>query len=167
MNDDPVRIELARPEDASALLDIHAAAVHQTAASYYTSDIIHSWSPLPITCARIERIKQQWIENPDHRVAVAKQDSRIIGFGFIHKNNRLQALYVHPRFGRQGVGAKILAFLEQEALMLGLSHLTVDASVNAEAFYKKQGFEVLEHGTYRLNSGRYMACVKMRKILTM
>lgn len=160
-----IRIESAQPEDAAALLEIHAAAVHQTAAPYYSEEVIHSWSRLPITSDRIERVKQRWIENPDHRIVVAKQDNQAVGFGMIDKNNELQGLYVHPDFGRCGIGAKILAALEQEAALLGLSYLKADASINAEAFYSKQGFEVIEYGTHRLASGQEMACVKMRKTL--
>ena len=77
----------------------------------------------------------------------------------------LQGLYVHPGFGRCGIGSKILAALEQEAALLGLSYLKADASINAEAFYRKQGFEVIEYGTHQLASGQKMTCVKMRKTL--
>jgi ribosomal protein S18 acetylase RimI-like enzyme len=158
-----VNIELARPEDAAAILEIHAAAVHQTAAPYYAEEVINSWARLPITLERIERVKQRWLEDPDRRVVVAKKSSQVVGFGFINKNNELQGLFVHPNFGRRGVGAKILAALEQEALLLRLSYLEVDASINAEAFYSRQGFEIMEHGTHQLASGQEMACVKMRK----
>jgi len=45
--------------------------------------------------------------------------------------------------------------------------LTLHTSINAEAFYSKQGFEVIEYGTHRLASGQEMACVKMQKTLEM
>ena len=158
-----IRIEPAQPEDAAALLEIHAAAVHQTAAPYYSEEVINSWSRLPITSDRIERAKQRWIKNPDYRIVVARQSNQAVGFGMIDKNNELQGLYVHPDFGRCGIGGKILAALEQEAALLGLSYLKADASMNAEAFYSKQGFEVIGYGIHRLASGQEMACVKMQK----
>ncbi len=161
--DEQIRIEPARPEDAAAIIEIHAAAVHQTAAAYYPEVVIHSWARLPITRERIKRVKERWIENPNHRIVVAKQNSQIVGFGFIHRNNELQGLYVHPDFGRCGIGSKILAVLEQKAVDEGLSYLQVDASINAEAFYNKHGFEVIEYSTHQLASGQEMACVKMRK----
>jgi putative acetyltransferase len=163
--DDQIRIESAQPEDAAAILEIHAAAVHQTAAPYYSVEVINSWARLPITSDRIERIKQKWIENSDHRIVVAKQNNQTVGFGFIDKNSELQGLYVHPDYGRCGIGAKILAVLEQEAISLGLSCLQADASINAEAFYSKQGFEVIEPGIHRLASGQEMSCIRMRKTL--
>jgi putative acetyltransferase len=162
---EPIRVELAHPEDAAAILEVHSAAVHQTAAAFYSEDIISSWARLPITSDRIERIRQRWIENPEHCIVVAKQNNRIIGFGFIDKNNELQGLYVHPDFGRRGIGGKMLAVLEQVAIPWGLLYLCVDASINAEVFYGQQGFEVIEYGTHQLASGQEMACVKMRKTL--
>lgn len=162
--DDQIRIELAQPKDAAAIAEIHYAAVHQTARSFYPEEVINAWSR-PVNPDRIERIKQRWIENPDHRIVVAKQNNQIVGFGFIDKSSELQGLYVHPNFGRCGIGARILAVLEQEAILLGLAYLQADASINAEAFYSNQGFGVTEYGTHRLASGQEMACVKMRKTL--
>lgn len=39
--DDQIRLEPAQPEDAAAILEIHAAAVHQTAAPYYSEEVIN------------------------------------------------------------------------------------------------------------------------------
>lgn len=163
--DNQIRIESAQPEDAAAILEIHAAAVHSTAAPYYSVEVINSWARLPVTYERIERIRQSWIENPEHRIVIAKWSNQTVGFGFMNKNSELQGVYVHPDFGRSGIGSKILEALEQEALLLGLSYLKLDASINAEAFYRKQGFEVIEHSNHRLASGQEMACVKMQKTL--
>ncbi|MBI4784513.1 MAG: GNAT family N-acetyltransferase [Oscillatoriophycideae cyanobacterium NC_groundwater_1537_Pr4_S-0.65um_50_18] len=162
---DSIRIEPAHPDDAAVMLAVHADAVHQTAAPFYPAEVIQSWAPLPITSDRIQRVEQKWILNPEHRTVVSKHNGQVVGFGFIDKNSELQGLYVHPSWGRRGIAAKILAVLEQEAISLGLLGLQVDASINAEAFYSKQGFETIAHATYRLGSGQEMACVKMRKTL--
>ena len=77
----------------------------------------------------------------------------------------LRAVYVHPRVGRRGVGAKILEQLEQAAVDLRLPELELEASLNAEAFYRRHGYEVLKRAIHRLASGHGMACVKMRKLL--
>jgi ribosomal protein S18 acetylase RimI-like enzyme len=42
----------------------------------------------------------------------------------------------------------------------------MDASLNAESFYRKHGFEIIEYATHQLTSGQEMACVKMWKILS-
>lgn len=163
--DSPITIEPAKPEDAQALLEIHAAAVHQTAAPYYSQEILDNWSRLPITGDRIKRARQRWIEHPDRRVIVARHNGHVVGYGFIHTGGELQSLFIHPRYGRRGIGASILATLEGEAIALGLTDLRLNASLNAAAFYQKQGFEVIESGVHQLASGQEMACIKMYKAL--
>ena len=161
-----ITIEPARPEDAAALLEIHAAAVHQTAAPFYSDEIIHSWSRLSFTPDRVKKVEERWIEDPKQYTVVARDGNRPVGFGFIGDNSELRALYVHPDFGRRGIGGKLMAVLEQAALDWGLSYLTADAALNAKAFYQKQGFEILGPSIFQLVSGPEMPCVKIRKNLS-
>lgn len=159
-----VRIEPACNDDAAAIVDVHFTAVHQTAAPFYPEEIINSWSR-PISDERVKRI-QRAIEGSDELLLVAKSDARIVGFGSIApKNNELLGLYVHPAYGRRGVGEQLLSVLEQMAVEHGASELQMDASVNAEAFYIRQGYQVVERGTHQLASGQEMNCVKMQKRL--
>jgi len=160
-----IQISSAQPEDAAALLEIHTAAVHQTAAPFYPQEIIHSWAKLSFSQARVDKIRERWIEIPNQHTVVARNGDRPVGFGFIGNDSELRALYVHPDFGRRGIGGSIIAALEQVALDWGLTYLTANASLNAEAFYKKQGFEVVGYGTFRLASGLEMACAKIHKNL--
>ena len=161
---DQIRIELAKKQDAAAIIEIHYAAVHQTARSSYSEEVVNVWSP-PLNSDQIDRIEQA-VENPEVWLIVAKQNDLIVGFGSISpKDNKLLTLYVHPSVGRRGIGARILTALEHEARSLGLSYLQMDASINAESFYRQHGFEIIEYATYQLASGQEMACVKMRKTL--
>jgi putative acetyltransferase len=160
-----IQIEPAQPEDAAVILAVHCAAVHQTAAPFYPDYVINGWARLPIDSDRIKRVKQKWIKNSDRQTAVAKQNDRAVGYGCLDKIGKLQGLYVHPEYGRQGIGASILTVLEEIAISLDLSSLRVNASLNAEAFYYKQGFDVIEYSTHRLALGQEMACIKMQKIL--
>ncbi len=161
---DQIRIELAQPEDAAAIAEVHYAAVHQTARSFYPQEVINSWS-CSIDSDRIGQIKRA-IENPDEWMIVARQDNLIVGFGSITpEGNELRSLYIHPNFSRRGIGARILIALEREARSLELPYLQMDASINAEAFYRRQGFEIIKHATHKLASGQEMACVKMQKVL--
>jgi hypothetical protein len=41
-----------------------------------------------------------------------------------------------------------------------------DASINAEAFDRRAGYEIVERGVHRLRSGHEMACLKMKKSRT-
>jgi putative acetyltransferase len=151
--------------DAKAIIDLHFAAVHQSASGFYPPEVLNSWSTQPDE-TRYEHIRGS-IEKGEELLVVAEDASGVIGFGsIVPLSQELRAVYVHPRAGRRGVGSAILSRLEQLALDRGVLQLQLDASINAEAFYTRAGYEVLERGFHRLRSGREMACLKMKKSLT-
>jgi putative acetyltransferase len=53
------------------------------------------------------------IESQSELILVAEVNANIVGFGsIVPKNIELRAVYVHPDFGREGVGSRILSALE-------------------------------------------------------
>ena len=159
-----VNIRPAIVADAIAIIDLHFAAVHQSTGSFYSSEVLNSWSTKPDE-TRYDQIRRA-VEKGEELFVVAEDASGVVGFGSIVPTlQELRAVYVHPRAGRRGVGLAILNCLEQLALDRGVLQLQLDASINAEAFYRRAGYEILERGVHRLRSGREMACVKMKKSL--
>jgi putative acetyltransferase len=111
---------------------------------------------------------RQSIENIEHSIVVAElgNNAVIVGFGcVIPSKQEIRTIYVDSVFARQGVGSKILAYLEELALRHGTDKLYLDASLNAEKFYSRHGYSVIERATRRLNSGISMGCVKISKYL--
>jgi len=160
-----VEIRPATAADAIGIIDLHFAAVHQTAAAFYPTEILDVWSRLPDE-ARYQRIRDA-VAKGEELFLVAQDASGVVGFGSIVPSlQELRAVYVHPKVGRAGIGSRILRSLERLAIDRGVSHLQMDASVNAEAFYRRAGYESVERGVHRLGSGHEMACVKMKKCLT-
>jgi putative acetyltransferase len=159
-----VTVRPAVSADAVAIIDLHFAAVHRTASTFYTSEVLDNWSPQPNE-ARYQQM-QEIIAGDEELVLVAEDTLGVVAFGSIVPRLReLRAVYVHPNAGRRGVGTQVLAALERLALERGIPQLQMVASVNAEAFYRRAGYEVVESGTHRLRSGQEMACVKMAKHL--
>lgn len=160
-----VNIRPAIVADAIAIIDLHFAAVHQTASRFYPPEVLNSWSTQPDE-TRYDHIRRA-LEKGEELFVVAEDASEVIGFGsIVPLLQELRALYVHPRAGRRGVGSAILRRLEQLAIERGVLQLQLDASINAEAFYSRAGYEILERGVHRLRSGCEMACVKMNKSLS-
>jgi putative acetyltransferase len=159
-----VTVRPAVSADAVAIIDVHFAAVHRTASTFYSSEVLDNWSPQPNE-ARYQQMREI-IAGDEELVLVAEDASGVVAFGSIVPRLReLRAVYVHPNTGRRGVGSQVLAALERLALERGIPQLQMVASVNAEAFYRRAGYEVVESGTHRLRAGQEMACVKMAKHL--
>jgi putative acetyltransferase len=159
-----VEIRPATEADAEAIIDLHFAAVHQTAAAFYLPEVLDSWSRPPDE-RRYQQIRQA-VAKGEELIVVAQDASGVVGFGSIVPSLReLHAVYVHPKAGRRGIGSRILIELERLAVDRGVPRLRMDASVNAEAFYQRAGYEIVEPSVFRLGAGLEMASVKMKKEL--
>lgn len=160
----PVQIRAANPADAEAIIHVHYAAVHQIASGFYPSEILEAWSGKPG-----ER-RYQWMRNliskGEETVVVGEAVSGVLGFGiFFPELEELRALYVHPDAGRRGIGKTILRGLEAQAAEHGVLRIHLNASLNAEAFYRANGYASLSPGKFTLSAGVEMDCVKMEKRL--
>jgi putative acetyltransferase len=163
-NPHSIRIREAVEADAEAVARVLFDAIHGSASSYYSSEVIASWARAPDEprCSQIRRV----IAGTDELCLVAEYNGDVVGFGSIVPSlSELRAVYVRTDLGRRGVGGAILHDLERMAVARGLSELHMDASINAEAFYRRHGYQVVERGEHRLANGAQMACVKMRKAL--
>jgi putative acetyltransferase len=159
-----IRIRDAVEADAEAVARVLFEAIHGAASPYYSSEVIASWARVPDEprCSQIRRV----IAGTDELCLVAEQSGEVVGFGSIVPSlSELRAVYVRTDVGRRGVGGAILHDLERIAVARGLSELHMDASINAEAFYLRHGYEVMQRGEHRLANGAHMACVRMRKAL--
>jgi putative acetyltransferase len=159
-----MRLRPGTEADAPGISTVHFEAIRGTAAAFYPPEIIDSWSRAPDE-ARFEQLRRS-IAGGEAMFVVADDDGDVLGFGsVVPSSHELRAVYVHPRAGRRGIGARILEQLEQLAIARGVPELHLDASLNAEAFYARHGYQVIERGIHRLANGVEMACVKMRKSL--
>ncbi len=159
-----LHVRIAVTTDAEAIVRTHYEAVWSTARRHYPPDILDTWAGR-LTEANYKQVRQE-IADAEMVILVAESSSRIAGFGMIvPADEELRAVYVGPAFGRQGVGTAILHRLEQTARERRVDRLNLSSSINAEAFYGKHGYEVVERTTYRLRSALEMTCVRMAKRL--
>lgn len=158
------RLRPAVLEDAEAIVRVHHAAVHASAANTYRPEVLEAWSGVPSE-ARFARMRQA-IASADESILVAEDARRVIGFGSVVLSlEELRSLYVHPEAWRRGAGAALLAELERLAMGRGLTRLQLKSSLNAEPFYRAAGFVAIGPGTHRIGDGLTMECVRMHKDL--
>jgi putative acetyltransferase len=151
------------PEDAENFLRLHHAAVHDMAASDYAPDILDAWSG-PVNADRVANYNA----TADEEIRIGAFDGGIMaGLGvLVPEKGELRACYVHPDYGRMGVGRRIVDALEQIASGMGLGSLTLDSSINAEKFYASLGYETVMRTSHKLADGSFMPAIKMQKMLT-
>lgn len=115
---------------------------------------------------------QRQIERADSLVVVARTAEQVVGFGIMRyaaEEGHLLLFAVDPTCRRQGVGRRLLAWLEACAREAGLRRLALEVRARnraAQAFYASEGFEVEARvrGYYR-RAGRVEDALRMRKVL--
>jgi Acetyltransferase (GNAT) family len=153
-----VEIRAARSADVADIMRVRREAILAKAASHYDSVTVNDWAD----AADAGRTAQR-ISDPDYRALVAEAGGEIIGFAMVEiSKHELQALYVKPNpIGK--VGTALLTALEALAFQ-EVPFLVCDASLNAESFYKANGY-IEECRKDRVSSSGDMTSrvVQMRK----
>jgi GNAT superfamily N-acetyltransferase len=70
---------------------------------------------------------------------VAEADQLLIGTAAL-EGAELATFFVLPEYQGQGIGTRLLAAIEGQARALGITRLTVDASIIGAAFYAANGY---------------------------
>jgi [ribosomal protein S18]-alanine N-acetyltransferase len=124
-----MQIRLAHLDDADAVACLSRAEIEH--------GLDWRWTP--------ERVRRS-MRDADTNVVVAVNGSRLLGFGImVYRDERahLCLLAVQPGHRRQGVGAALLAWLEQVAQVAGITRFGLEArqdNLAALAFYRRQGY---------------------------
>jgi hypothetical protein len=152
------KIRPAVRSDATAILRVRREAVLAKAASHYDLVVLNDWANA-VDAARI--VKQ--ISDPDYRVLVAEAGGEIIGFAMaILSKRELKALYTTPNpIG--GVGRVLLGEIENLAFQ-ATPYLVCEASLNAEGFYKANGYAEEGRQDRVSRSGIISRIVQMKKL---
>jgi ribosomal protein S18 acetylase RimI-like enzyme len=97
---------------------------------------------------------------------IAQVDSKIVGFVSLSPSSWcIQALYIHPKWIRQGTGKKLLASIEGVAVERSIRVLRVVSSFNAAPFYQSQGYLFRGHHQIRDQNEIYIPCQLLYKQL--
>ncbi|HEY5226869.1 MAG TPA: GNAT family N-acetyltransferase [Methylovirgula sp.] len=73
-----------------------------------------------------------------------------VGFISVKGLDHIDMLYVHPSMAHSGIGSMLYTAVETLTRGRGATHLAVDASDTAQAFFQKRGFLALHRQTVAL-----------------
>ncbi len=147
----------ASEADRRELWRIHSSAVEAFCPGAYSPREVRTW---------VDLLRPEGYLRPEvpRTVLVAERGQRLVGFGQLDAQlGELEALYVAPQEAGHGVGSMLLAALEQLAWRGGAKAVNLDASLNAERFYRERGYLRLHAATRVLTAEVQLACVRMQK----
>jgi ribosomal-protein-alanine N-acetyltransferase len=140
-----------------------ARAADAAAIARMSRDLIERGLPWSWTPRRVDAS----IRSPRANVVVARADGRVAGFGIMRYGDEeahLDLLGVAPAYRREGLGRRLVEWLEKPAVLGGLTAIVLEVrrcNPGAQAFYERLGYRTLTEiaGYYQ---GRE-AAVRMRR----
>lgn len=131
-----IHIRAFRADDASATLRIFEDAIRITALSRYTESEVRAW-------LGGEHDVEEWSEARfTANTFVAEVDGQVAGFTDLSATGYVDRLFVHPDFGRRGIGAALLEHVGRLAREEGIRHMSTHASLIARPVFEAAGFTV-------------------------
>jgi putative acetyltransferase len=146
------------PADVPVLAAILAAAVEQLTGDDYSEAQQEAWAAV----ADDEEAFGKKLAG--ELTLIATLENAPVGFASLKGKDHIDMLYVHPGAAGQGVASALCDALEKLAAGRGAKSLTVDASDNAEPFFKKRGYVAKQRNSVTVN-GEWLANTTMQKTL--
>jgi len=145
-------------QDTPMLAAIFVAAIEELTAEDYSEAQQQAWA------AAADDEEEFGKRLASELTLIATLQNSPVGFAALKGADHIDLLYVHPGAAGQGVGSMLCEALEKLAGGRGAKALTVDASDNAEGFFKKRGYVAKQRNTVTVN-GEWLANTTMQKTL--
>jgi putative acetyltransferase len=146
------------PADTPVLAAIFAAAVEQLTGDDYSEAQQEAWAAIADDEGEFGK------KLASELTLIATLRNAPVGFASLKGKDHIDMLYVHPSAAGQGVASALCDALEKLAGGRGAKSLTVEASDNAEPFFKKRGYVAKQRNSVTVN-GEWLANTTMQKTL--
>ncbi len=144
--------------DTPVLAAIFAAAIEELTGDDYNEEQQQAWAAV----AEDEDAFGKKLAS--ELTLIATLQNAPVGFASLRGKDHVDMLYVHPGVAARGIASMLLDALEKLAGGRGADKLTVDASDNAEGFFKKRGYVAMQRNSITVN-GEWLANTTMQKTL--
>jgi N-acetylglutamate synthase-like GNAT family acetyltransferase len=147
-------IRRAEVRDAETIRHLYQTSIRGLGLSDYSPEQIERWINRPVEAF------EQDIQNT--LVLLCEFQDHLIGFGQLDaKTAEIRAVYVHPDHARQNIGTFLLMLLEAKTDCADVPRFTVNAPLNAVAFFCAREFTELGPASIPLADGTGLPGVKM------
>lgn len=144
--------------EEAQLRQVFMSSVHGLASSHYRPAQLAVWAPAwcdsELWAQRI-RANRPWL---------AIVEGQIAAYADVQPDGYIDQFFVAAAFARRGIGSALLAHLEQQALAQGLTQLSANVSLTAEALFARHGFTVQARQVVSLG-GQFLDNARMSKRL--
>jgi len=146
------------PADTPVLAAIFVAAIQELTGDDYDETQQEAWASVADDEAGFGK------KLAGELTLIASLKNAAVGFASLKGKDHIDMLFVHPNAAGQGVASALLDALEKLAGARGAKSLTVDASDNAQEFFRKRGYVAQQRNSVTIN-GEWLANTTMQKKL--
>lgn len=159
-----VHIRQAVAKDADAIAELLILSVRTLCIQDYTDEQIEVILDLQnpeLYLTSIDKAETVFVAQTDNT------DKKIVGFASVSNNRgKINDLFVHPDYIRQGIGTLLIETIEQTARQRKLYWLLVTSSLTGRSFYSACGYEYIKNSVIVDPKTKIqIPCVKMVKVL--
>jgi putative acetyltransferase len=149
-------IRPALPSDINRILGFQRAAINSVSPSFYAEPAKEAWlrTPVPGLNALIAANRYFVAANDNALVAGAGWEPYDVAPGAA----ALRGVFVHPDYGRGGLGRRMVFAAEEAAAAGGYARYFVPAALNATGFYERLGYHREGNTEITLNGSRLVYC---------
>lgn len=126
------------PDDWQRLDVLFRASVKYGSRNHYTPAQLDAW----VRRMTLERWSELLTGNLFFFLAETVDTGEAAGFFSVSSQGYVHSLFVHPRYGGQGLGRQMLAAAERIAVAGGAREMTAEASLTARALFESCGYSV-------------------------
>jgi putative acetyltransferase len=146
------------PADTPVLAAIFIAAIEELTGDDYNTEQQEAWASVADDEVTFGK------KLAGELTLIATLGNAPVGFASLKGKDHIDMLYVHPSAAGKGVASALCDALEKLAGGRGATSLTVEASDNAQDFFRKRGYVARQRNTVTVN-GEWLANTTMQKTL--
>ena len=155
-------IRTATTLDTESIHKVIIDSVRDLCSSDYSEEDIIPW------IARLHpSMYESFIDHETMQVVVLENE--VVACGrlepFSDTTAAVCSLYVSPRTSRKGIGKLLLCYLENKAKVKGYKSVRLESSLNAEGFYKANGYQVTQRDCWHFIGDHQIRAILMTKSL--
>lgn len=130
-------IRRATPDDALAIATLYHDTILRINSRGYAPSQILAWAGATLD-------EKKWRERQTHRMTfVDEHNGTLRGFAEVEENGHIGAVYVHADCQGEGIASLLLDEMKKEAVARGVTCLSTEASITAQPFFARHGFETI------------------------
>ena len=169
-----IKVRLATEKDADSIHAVHVKSIKRLCSLHYDRETVEHWADRQTPEKYAYFMKQL-----DNTFLVAESSEGIVGFGhlgnastdydyeFKSADLEIKALYVTPKYTRQGLGKRLVREMEKMVKEKNVQQLVVVSTLNAVSFYRGCGFKKLGDHTHRIGDQSLPAVLMLKTYKTM